>query len=84
MSSRLEGKVAIVTGAGRGIGKAIATAYGQNSAAVCCVARTLSQIRDTAAEIWVIYADGSNERVLISDVRVMPARASWQPVRSSK
>jgi len=40
--------------------------------------------RRGTAEIWVIDADGSNERVLISDVRVMPARASWQPVRSSK
>ncbi|HYU68069.1 MAG TPA: hypothetical protein VEL09_01925, partial [Burkholderiales bacterium] len=40
--------------------------------------------RRGTAEIWVIDADGSNERALISDVRVMPARASWQPVRSSK
>jgi Tol biopolymer transport system component len=40
--------------------------------------------RRGTAEIWVIDADGSNERVLISDVRVIPARASWQPVRSSK
>src|SRR6266568_2897387 len=40
--------------------------------------------RRGTAEIWVIDADGSNERVLTSDVRVMPARASWQPVRSSK
>src|SRR6266705_2997019 len=40
--------------------------------------------RRGTAEIWVIDADGSNERILISDVRVMPARASWQPVRSSK
>src|SRR6266702_3168495 len=40
--------------------------------------------RRGTAEIWAIDADGSNERVLISDVRVMPARASWQPVRSSK
>lgn len=40
--------------------------------------------RRGTAEIWVIDADGSNERPLVSDVRVMPARASWQPVRRSK
>src|SRR6266511_3207358 len=39
--------------------------------------------RRGTAEIWVIDADGSNKRALIGDVRVMPARASWQPVRSS-
>lgn len=48
---RLEGKVAIVTGAGRGIGRAIATAYGQEGAAVCCAARTDDEIEDTARQI---------------------------------
>ena len=37
---QLEGKVAIVTGAGRGIGRAIALAHGQEGASVCCAART--------------------------------------------
>lgn len=36
----LSGKVAIVTGAGKGIGKAIAQAYARAGAAVCCAART--------------------------------------------
>jgi TolB protein len=40
--------------------------------------------RSGTAEIWVIDADGSNEQALISDVRVVPARASWQPVWGSK
>ena len=48
---QLEGKVAIVTGAGRGIGRAIALAYGQEGASVCCAARTVDQIRDTARQI---------------------------------
>ena len=47
----LSGKVALVTDAGRGIGKAIAVGYASAGAAVCCVARTESDITRTVANI---------------------------------
>ncbi len=51
VDGELTGKIALVTGAGRGIGGAIAMGYAAAGAAVCCVARTQSQIERTASEI---------------------------------
>ena len=48
---RLDGKVAIVTGAGRGIGAACALAYAEMGADVVCAARTVSQLEAVAAAI---------------------------------
>ncbi|MCL4507739.1 MAG: SDR family NAD(P)-dependent oxidoreductase [Chloroflexi bacterium] len=47
----LSGKTAIVTGAGRGIGQAIARAYAAAGASVCCAARSSAEIDATAAAI---------------------------------
>jgi NAD(P)-dependent dehydrogenase (short-subunit alcohol dehydrogenase family) len=47
----LEDKVAIVTGAGRGIGKAIALTFAEVGADITVVARTVDQIEQTAKEI---------------------------------
>jgi len=48
---QLQDKVAIVTGAGRGIGKAIALAYGQEGAKVVVASRTPSTTEAVAQEI---------------------------------
>jgi len=47
----LEQRVAIVTGAGRGIGRAIALAFAGEGANVIVVSRTLSEIEGTAAQV---------------------------------
>lgn len=48
---RLENQVAIVTGSGRGIGKATALAYADAGADVVVSARTVSELEQTADEI---------------------------------
>lgn len=48
---RLEGKVAIVTGSGQGVGRGIALTLGKEGARVVVVGRTLSKCQRTAAEV---------------------------------
>ena len=47
----LQDKVAIITGAGRGNGSAIALAYAQEGAHIVAVARTVEEIQQTAQEV---------------------------------
>ncbi|MGA9885290.1 MAG: SDR family oxidoreductase [Candidatus Acidiferrales bacterium] len=51
MSKPLAGKVAIVTGAGGGFGRAIAARFADEGAAVAVTSRTPSQLDETAAQI---------------------------------
>ncbi len=61
----LAGKVAVITGAGRGIGRAIARAYAQAGARVVCSARTTAEIEETVA---LIAGDGGTALAVPADV----------------
>lgn len=63
--SVLVGRVALVTGAGRGLGRAIARAVGRAGAAVACAARSRDQVDAAAAEI---EAAGARALALALDV----------------
>ncbi len=71
MSSRLEGKTALITGASQGIGQAIATLYAQNGATVI-----LSDIQDAKGEgiAQEIGANASYVHLVVSN------EANWQKV----
>src|SRR5258708_31737841 len=47
-SFKLDGKVAIITGAGRGLGRAMAEKFGETGADIVAAARTQSQLDETA------------------------------------
>ena len=94
ISGRLAGKVAIVTGASRGIGAAIATLFAAEGARVVCAARTAAEgdhrllAGSLAATVAAIAAAGGQARAVVTDVSdeascralVAAARAAFGPV----
>ncbi|MGH2607503.1 MAG: SDR family NAD(P)-dependent oxidoreductase [Tepidiformaceae bacterium] len=64
---KLDGRVAIVTGGSRGLGKAMSIALAQAGADVCIASRTLSQLESAAAEIEA--ASGRKPLIVPTDVQ---------------
>jgi 3-oxoacyl-[acyl-carrier protein] reductase len=64
---QLEHKVALITGGGRGIGRSIAQAFAEHGAAVALVARTPSELEQTAADL---RSGGARVQTFTGDVSV--------------
>ena len=65
---RLDGRTALITGAGRGIGRAVALAYAQEGAALALCARTGSELGETvgmchSGPVSIVYSVRHPERV---------------------
>jgi NAD(P)-dependent dehydrogenase (short-subunit alcohol dehydrogenase family) len=73
---RLDGRRAIVTGAGRGIGLAAAAALGEAGAEVTLVSRTASEVQEAAAQI----GNNANATVIdVSDITAVKAFFAGRP-----
>lgn len=80
-SKRLDGKVGLITGGGRGIGQAIAHAYAAEGAKLALAARTEAELQETAQSIRDQY--GSDVVTVLTDVtdRIRVENAVAQTLR---
>ncbi len=65
MSKQLESKIAVITGAGRGIGRGLAIGFAEQGAKVICAARTESQLDET---VGIIHDSGGQAIAVRCDV----------------
>ncbi|MBF6210325.1 SDR family oxidoreductase [Nocardia puris] len=70
---RIDGQVAVVTGAGRGLGRAIAVAFAEAGADVLIASRTESELKDVAEQV---ATTGRHAHVVPADLRDPAAAAA--------
>ena len=82
--ARLDGKVALVTGGGRGIGRAIALAFADAGCDVAVSSRTLSELEAVAAEIgsrgvrgFAVVADAMSYQAIKASVQAVVDELGW-------
>src|ERR1051326_950854 len=73
--SQLTGQVAVVTGAGRGIGRAIALKFAAEGADVVCVSRTMENSEKVAGEIRALGGKAWAHAVDVADAAAVAATA---------
>ncbi len=66
---KLDGQVALVTGAGRGIGRGCALAFAETGAHVVCAARTLEEIEETARQAREYGVEAHAQPCDVSDLK---------------
>jgi NAD(P)-dependent dehydrogenase (short-subunit alcohol dehydrogenase family) len=76
---RLDGRRALITGAGRGIGLAVAQAYAYLGAEVTLCARTASEIEDAAAELRSAGLKADTLNIDVTDVAAFEAAVAKRP-----
>ena len=69
----LDGKVAMVTGAGQGVGQGIALALAAEGASVAVLGRTLSKVQDTAEQLRARGVAAEAIECDVSDLDAVPA-----------
>lgn len=65
MTERLEGKVAIVTGASRGIGRAVSISLAQEAATIVLSARSIPELEKTAQEV---VEAGGKAKIVVTEL----------------
>jgi 7-alpha-hydroxysteroid dehydrogenase len=73
--SQLQNQIAVVTGAGRGIGRAIALKFANAGADVVCVSRTQENSEKVAGEIRALGRKAWAHAVDVSDSNAVAAAA---------